>query len=437
LSKSRSASQPALAGFLAMGFFPSGVSPFVDISKLPKGLIQTWTQNNGHWKNRNQVITLKTWSTLVISEALSNSVAAHLVSDVPVGVLMSGGVDSTLLAAVVAQHDRDLRTYSLTNKAEPVLDESQFARWNAKLIGSKHTEVEFDVSNSIQIINKIVRSSGEPFGDPAFVPLAVLCERVAQELKVVLAGEGADELFAGYKRYDIERLRDSIYTKYPLRILSKLMKGNASYEKSRVSHKSRSLAAWSEKNPFLSHSFLLFSEWKSVSQLMPEATIQALNLQMSNWEKDFTENNEFKLAENRMFDLNQWLPNVFLEKSDRASMLSGVEIRVPYLDPEVAKSSMMSSPKNSQKITLRRELFRLMPEVKLPVNKMGLGVNTLKLMANRELKCSKDFILHDSHSPLKFTSKKDIPILEQRAKMNPNFGFRISILGIWAQQWLK
>ena len=437
LRNSRSASQVALAGFLAMGFFPSSVSPFAEISKLPKGIIQTWTQNNGLWKSKNQVLTLKSWSTFTLSDALNNSVEAHLVSDVPVGVLMSGGVDSTLLAAVVARHDKDLRTYSLTNKAEPILDESEFARWNAKLIGSIHTEVEFDVSNSVDLINKIVKTSGEPFGDPAYIPLAVLCERVARELKVALAGEGADELFAGYKRYDIERFRDSFITKYPLRILSKVMQGHNLYAKSEPSQLIRGLAACGETNSFISHSYLLFSEWRAVSDFIPEAAQEALELLASNWENDFKENNQLKLEKNRLFDLNQWLPNVFLEKSDRASMLSGVEIRVPYLDPEVAKSSSLSSPRDSRKTLLRNELFRLLPGVKLPLNKMGLSVNSAKLMTNKELKSNLDFILHDSGSPFKSKNRKSIEYLKKRAELNPNFGFRLALVGIWANQWLS
>ena len=437
LNNSRSASQVALAGFLAMGFFPSGVSPFAEISKLPKGIIQTWSQNNGHWKSKNQVLTLKSWSTFILSDALNNSVAAHLVSDVPVGVLMSGGVDSTLLAAVVAQHNRDLRTYSLTNIADPNLDESQFAKWNAKLIGSRHTEVEFNVLNSVDLINKIVRTSGEPFGDPAYIPLAVLCERVAQELKVVLAGEGADELFAGYKRYEIERLRDSFLTKYPLRILSKILQAQSLYAKSKPSQRIRGLAAWGETNSFISHSYLLFSEWRAVSDFIPEAAQEALELLASNWEIDFRENNQLKLEENRLFDLNQWLPNVFLEKSDRASMLSGVEIRVPYLDPEVAKSSSLSSPRDSRKTLLRNELLRLLPGVRLPSNKMGLSVNIAKLIGDKELKSNLDFTLHDTSSPFKSKNKKSIAFLEKRAELNPSFGFRLALVGIWANQWLS
>jgi hypothetical protein len=138
-----------------------------------------------------------------------------------------------------------------------------------------------------------------------------------------------------------------------------------------------------------------------------------------------------------LFDLNQWLPNVFLEKSDRASMLSGVEIRVPYLDPEVAKSSSLSSPRDSRKILLRNELFRLLPGVKLPLNKMGLSVNSAKLMTNKELKSNLDFILHDLNSPLESKNKKSIEYLKKRAELNPNLGFRLALVGIWANQWLS
>jgi asparagine synthase (glutamine-hydrolysing) len=206
IAKNKEIDLLSVSTYLATGLIHNGYSMFKSIKKVIPGNLERWEKTNGQWNAES--IELKKYRHEFISESESilNSVSIHLTSDVPVGVLMSGGVDSTLLAALAAKEVPNLKTYSLINPKFPQINEAEYALHNSSLIGTEHHEVEFNMSDSLEQIIKIVNSTGEPFSDAAYIPLSILCREVSKDLKVVLAGEGADEIFSGYRRYDVENL---------------------------------------------------------------------------------------------------------------------------------------------------------------------------------------------------------------------------------------
>ncbi|MDI1290660.1 MAG: asparagine synthase (glutamine-hydrolyzing), partial [bacterium] len=422
----RQAADPeAVAGFLATGFFPSATSAFDGIEKCPEGIVTTWKRTGSGWQRTTDALGIDSWPTLPTGEAIDDSVRAHLVSDVPVGVLLSGGIDSTLIAACAAEQIDGLLTFSLTNPDNPSIDEASYARWNATIIGTRHTEVPFESAGSLDIIRELVRSTGEPFGDAAYIPLSVLCERVAGELKVVLAGEGADELFGGYRRYEVERHRYAGLTGPPLRALSRVRKSHAAYLDREPSQPVRAWAQWGETDDYLAHAFLLSSEWSAVAAALPTATPAALARQQRTWSSLPELPQSLSLPSHKAYDLTQWLPNVFLEKSDRASMLNSVEVRVPYLDPVVARASMAVRPDGTTKAALRSALLAKLPDVRLPPRKMGLSVDVATLISSTGLDEYVTFMLHDSGSIIRTMDSATSDLLERRAALNPTLAFRL------------
>ncbi len=432
----RSASPEAVAGFLATGFFPSSTSAFEGIEKCPEGIVTTWHRTGEGWRRTTDALRIEGWPTLPTAEAVDDSVRAHLVSDVPVGVLLSGGIDSTLIAASAAEQVDGLLSFSLTNPDNPSIDEASYARWNAKIIGTRHTEVPFEPAVSLDIIRDLVRSTGEPFGDAAYIPLSVLCERVAGELKVVLAGEGADELFGGYRRYEVERHRYAGLTGTPLRALSRARRSHDAYLDREPSQRVRAWAQWGERDDYLAHSYLLSSEWSAVAAALPSAAPGALARQQRTWASLGALPQSLNLPDHKAYDLTQWLPNVFLEKSDRASMLNSVEVRVPYLDPVVARASMAVRPEGTTKAALRSALLAKLPEVRLPPRKMGLSVDVAALISTTGLDDYVKFMLHDAGSVLRTMDVATSDLLERRAALNPTLAFRLGVLGVWQDQWL-
>jgi asparagine synthase (glutamine-hydrolysing) len=426
----------ALLHFLATGFFREGTSIFQRISKLPPGLVHTYTQQNSRWSLTTHDIPLSGWDRLETSTALANSVSAHMVADVEVGVLLSGGVDSTLIAAMAARENANLRSYSLVNPRAPSLDEGPLARWNAGLIGTHHTEVPATPELLAAQVDALVKSTAEPFGDPAYLALSLLSERVAQDVKVTLAGEGADELYGGYRRYDIERLASRRATASATRLAAITAARLTGAKNKLPTSMRRTILSLARKPGYDSHLLLMASEWATITAAFPDAGAAGHASALHDWESVADGDWALDLPPNRAFDLRRWLPNIFLEKSDRASMLHSLEVRTPFLDPVVATSARnQPEPTDSRKQPLRDELFRLLPNVRLPEKKMGLGVDIPALL-DAGLGELADGQLHDLDSPLHAAGIEDRSgLLADRAETSPGLRFRIALLGAWAKHW--
>lgn len=427
----------ALLHFLAVGFFPEGHSVFRKIQKLPPGIVHNWTKRDGQgWSLPQRNIPLAGWTQLATPGALADSVSAHMVADVEVGVLLSGGVDSTLIAALAARHHPKLRSYSLVNPVATNLDEGPLARWNAGLIGTDHTEVPATPELLAAQVEPLLRSTAEPFGDAAFLALSLLSERVAQEVKVTLAGEGADELYGGYRRYDVERFGRRPIAGIATRAAAKAITRITHADKKMPTATRRSLLSLSRKPGYDSHVSLMTGEWDAVSSAFPESGVDAYSAALQDWETVGDGDWALDLEPNRAYDLRRWLPNVFLEKSDRASMLHSLEVRTPFLDPVVATSAMnRPEPKDSLKQPLRDELFRLLPDVRLPEKKMGLGVDTSALLATGLGDLARDQLSNVDSTLHRAGLEDRRGSLVARAGTSPGLMFRIAMLGAWEQCW--
>ena len=422
----------AIAGFLAGGLFSQGTSVFTEVSKFEPGVLRVWRRAEHGWIASARPIDYDGWPSYSTQGALRDSVAAHLVSDVEVGVLLSGGVDSTLLAAIARDFLPRLRTFSLVNPESPDLDEGAIARHNARLLGSVHIEVPVTPSQLSERALSVIRSTGEPFSDAACLPLSSLSEVVSQHVKVALAGEGADELFGGYRRYDIERLIDSPTLGLGLRSLGTSAAFHKRWQQPRT-QRHRVLHASGLRTPADRHSALMYGQWPLVRETLSEGDT-AYSAFHSRWTECALDPWALDQPANRAYDLREWLPNVFLEKSDRASMLHGLEIRTPYLDPLVAHAASSYSPRNTQKQILRDDLYRLLPGVLLPNRKKGLSVDVHALVNGHYSDLIRRTVC-DRESILKELGLKSDDRFAEALRSSPTFGFRIAMLGLWQETW--
>ncbi len=133
-------------------------------------------------------------------DCVERAVRSRLVADVPVGVFLSGGLDSSLVAAIASRASPSIATFSM-GFDDPHLDESAAAQLVAKHVGSRHHEFVFDRDRFNSLLPEVAAALDEPIGDQATLPLFWLCREVRREVTVVLSGEGADEIFAGYSYY--------------------------------------------------------------------------------------------------------------------------------------------------------------------------------------------------------------------------------------------
>lgn len=262
-----------------------------------------------------------------LDEILSESVKSSLLSDVPVGCFLSGGVDSSLVAAYMTKHARNVETFSVGFEgAAAGVDESRFARLAARHLGTKHHELILPAD----VLSKLDQAIGlldEPIADSAILPTYLLSKEARKHVKVVLTGEGADELFAGYNRYKAAWLNEK------LRALP-------GWGRSMAAPVARRLG----KGPVFEG--LPYGDARGWAQATASATPDQLSAVLSSefqraaaqgdpleWLKDF--DGMERLDDALAFDLKTVLVDSLLMKVDKSTMRAGLEARVPFLNRSV------------------------------------------------------------------------------------------------------
>lgn len=316
-------------------------------------------------------------------ELLEQAVQKQLVADVDVGVFLSGGLDSSAITAFAAKHyDRPLKTYSVDFDFDSDASELKKAAMIAKEFRTDHFEFQVSGYDVADIVQKMVYHHDGPFSDAANIPLYLLGERVRDSTKVVLQGDGGDELFAGYRRYTtLSAYGNSL--RHLMRGLSlmhrKLCKPNKQYFS-----RQRYLNALGANGDAEVMALLLTVE----DQLRPPTRIFREELRQRLDEVDPFEayrecderfSNEDLVQRMLYTDTQLILPNVFLEKVDRATMATSIEVRVPFLDNDLSEF-IMSLPssfkikRGNKKWLLKQALKGVLPQEILTAKKSGFGV---------------------------------------------------------------
>jgi asparagine synthase (glutamine-hydrolysing) len=272
-------------------------------------------------------------------ELLERAVRRHLLADVPVAVFLSGGVDSSAVTAFAARHHAGrLRTFSVGfDFSPPGDDERPVARRLAERLGTEHHEIFVRSDRLEEVIEALVRSHDEPFADAANIPLALLCRELrARGLKVALQGDGGDEIFAGYRRYNVlSHERAWRLLARPALAAAALLPEHPARERLR-----RFLAAMAEPDPVARLGWLMTQEGRDSR---PERILSAearAQLAGSDPLRAYREVGERlrgldPVQRSLHADCRLLLPDQFLPKVDRATMSQSVETRVPFLDTEL------------------------------------------------------------------------------------------------------
>jgi asparagine synthase (glutamine-hydrolysing) len=269
---------------------------------------------------------------------LADSVRAHLVSDVPVGVLLSGGVDSATIAALAAEHGgAPLRTFSVGFE-ERSFDEREDARRVAAHVGAHHEEIV--LRPEPDLVLRAAAAFDEPFGDSSALPAYAVCGLAARRVKVVLSGEGGDELFGGYHTYVADLLAPRLApVARGLRPFVELLPSSSA----RVSfdYKAKRFVRAAHLPPLERHHGWkeIFSEDARAALLAPERRGSRDPLAPLRARYAETEGCE-PLARLQDVDLGTYLVDDLLVKTDRASMTHSLEARVPFLDEVVAELAL-------------------------------------------------------------------------------------------------
>jgi asparagine synthase (glutamine-hydrolysing) len=375
----------ALGLFLAQAYLPAPYSAYAGIGKLPPGSYvgiaagDTAPAPTFYWSPREQAAAAAASpfagdlaaATERLEGLIDRSVALRLEADVPVGVFLSGGIDSsTVVAALQRARPGAVRSFSVAFP-DPRYDESAHAAAVARHLGTDHTELRVSEADCLAVLPRLPEIYDEPFADASAIPTTVLCQVTRAQVKVALSGDGGDELFGGYPRYAAAAAGwRAIAGQDRLRGAAHLVAGALAGRNARPARRLRKLAeAWSHPSPerlYRDH----VSRWRDGDGLMP-----GLALPPTAFDAPLPEGPPSLEQRFMLLDALTYLPDDLLVKVDRASMAVGLEARAPLLDPAIADFAWSLPPKlmveGGAKRVLREALHRRVPRALVDRPKQG------------------------------------------------------------------
>lgn len=307
---------------------------------------------------------------------LGESVAVHRVSDVPIGAFLSGGVDSSAVVATLArQHNGRVKTFSIGFE-ESGFDELQYARDVAGRIGTEHHDLVIR-PDVVRIVEDLTWYLDEPFGDTSAIPTYMVSQLARQHVKVVLTGDGGDEVFAGYDRYLVEareRARDQVPKR--LRLLAGTF-GNALPDGTTGKRFLQHLALDGSRR-YLDAS-MLFRGGELKQLLTPDAYREVARHNLCAEAFDCLDGGADWLASIQYFDLNAYLPQDILTKVDRMTMAHSVEARPPLLDHRLVEFAAtipahLRLRDGTTKYLFKKALRGMLPDHIIDRRKQGFAV---------------------------------------------------------------
>jgi asparagine synthase (glutamine-hydrolysing) len=403
---------------------------------IPRGPVEEGVPD-GEWQER-------------VVETLSEAVRSQLVSDVPLGVLLSGGIDSSAVAALAAAHSPGtLRTFTVRFD-EPGWDESAYARAVAERLGTDHTEVHVR-PRAVEALEVLVRRHGEPFADSSGVAVYALSQAVRREVTVALSGDGGDESFGGYPRHAAMWLSERMgpLVRGMLARVGRCMPAGAG-RKSRWNALRRFLA------PLDADPLPRYLAWRSLftdadmhALLAPDfAAATPADDTPERWRELAAGLDERTWTDRAMaLDTLDYLPNDCLAKVDIASMAHGLEVRGPMLDhrvvelarrmPERLKWRGRTGRTPLGKAVLRDAFAPALPPQVLARGKMGFGVPVGRWLAGEHAAWLRERLLDAGSRTREFVRREAVEsLIAAHTSRRADHGDRLWAL-VCLELWLR
>ena len=389
----------SIADFLHLGYIPAPNSIFKNIKKLVPGsylkinsegiaITKYW---NVKQKLTNNIVTDKEEALVKLSDLLMSSVQYQLKSDVPFGVFLSGGIDSSLVTAQAVQLSGvKVNTFSIGFE-ENSHNESEYAKAVANYLGTNHHEFIVSYNDAISLLDNIFETYDEPNADSSFIPTMLVSKLAKQYVTVTLSGEGGDELFFGYGSYQwARRLNNPLFNliRKPLQYsfdkmgsryqrIAKLLDVEASENlRSHIFSQEQYFFTNNEINKiakpaFIKSGFLADFESQETDYILTEQQLMGI--------PSVNERKLTKMEKQALFDIQYYLPYDLLAKVDGSSMQYSLETRVPYLDHRVVEFALNLSPElkyhnGISKYILKNILFKYVPEKLFERPKQGFAI---------------------------------------------------------------
>ncbi len=456
-----SLNENAIDDFLTLRFIPTINSIWDEIKKINAGEILTYEIQNKkysvkkYWKLNFNAQPIKNSQNYQseFNYLFNNAVKKRILSsDVPVGIFLSGGLDSSAIAASLSELGiENLHSFSVRFSDENDFDESKYAFKVAKRFKTNHHLIDVSKDEFIEFLPKLVKITDEPLADLSCIPLYFLSNYAAKHVKVVLSGEGADEIFAGY---NLNRARNKQYIFWTIKKLINFLNINNLFDKVSKIKKLKLLKIFSdlssnnlfEINSSYITNYLTEYEKLNLWNNQKNSLIKyPTNKLIRSWyESTFSSNFLDKLQE---VYTKEWLVEDLLMKADKITMSNSLELRVPFLDHELVEwaqklpiEKRIGSFFNSKtKYMIRNYAKKRLPKSIINRKKMGFPSPAYKWIMNSSYKWAESILLNKKGKLLEIMDKNFINHILIKTKSGDiqyaHKAWVLIILHYWLEEW--
>ena len=444
LGVERSINESVIPEFLQYGYINAPRSAFNDIEQLPPASILVFEDGkmsvDTYW-NISDTPELSISFPQAKEEAkrlIRQAVRTRLISERPIGSFLSGGIDSTIVTALMKEESEgEVNTYSI-GFSESKYDESGFARNIANELGTKHHErfIKADPTLIVETLSKVL---DQPFADSSIIPTYLLAKFASEDLVVALSGDGGDEVFAGYDRYRAGKMLNAIN---PLLVLNPLRFLPADRSENQ---KLRKLIRNSDYQS-LENRYRGFQDLFSIrdlhSILNPDLLSEGNADDFSKlWSLSSSSDNVRKMQE---IDIRTYLPGDLMHKVDMASMANSIEVRSPLLDYRVVEFGISLPSKfkigaGENKHILREIARDFVPRKMIDRPKKGFGIPQAKWLREDLVGLVKDVLLDEksrSRGWYQFKKVEELVKLHNSGRQLDNLIWPMLMLELWAKNWI-
>lgn len=431
----------ALELYFALGYLPGDVTMFNNVFKLLPGTSLVFSKK-GMFLNRWWEISPKKNNSIeYLDNIFDDAVKKQLVADVPVGIFLSGGLDSSLLTYYATKQQNQIKTFSITF-SQPGFDESSYARQAANFFHTNHYEIDFSSKDIIDNYSKLSSLLDEPLADISIFLNFKLSALAKKHVTVALSGEGGDELFGGYQSHQPNPANIFPYA------LPKLARSSLAC-----------LEPYYVKKPkYYKHSgeFIHFIEGYRYSSLIrhlylstcidSQKTFNVLNkIKTLPWFNGYLReinNLPLSFSQKRQYlDLKTFLVDDLLFKADRSSMFNSLEIRVPFLDPRIINFAF-SQKINHANFFQTKTVLRRMAKNKIPNNILNRPKMGFSLPKSSWIRTDLHNLVKDQITSTRLSSyfdKKDIDrAFDEHCRgiqNHANFLWMLTSFSSWLEHW--
>lgn len=449
-AQARRIDREALDCYLAMGFVPGERSMLQGVNKLPPAHALLFDLNSGQsrlWRwwqlpelNESAAKGEADEAGLLdeLDSLLEDAVRRQLVADVPVGILLSGGVDSSLITAMAVRAASRVKTFTIRFPGFGEYDETEHARLIARHFGTEHIEL-VAAESTADLLPLLARQFDEPMADSSMLPTYLLSRLVREHCTVALGGDGGDELFAGYAHYN------------RLLWLQKHLGGIPQNLRRAVASAAERVlpVGFRGRNWLRGLGADLQEGLPLIASLFDLATRQRLMAGQGAWQPAAERVREQRIPRSAdllqratRMDFEHYLAEDILVKVDRASMLNSLEVRAPLLDFRLIEfafgkvPSRLKASAGSRKVLLKRLAARVLPREFDQRRKQGLSIPLASWLQSGPWKAFFHETLLDAHSPT-FDRKAVSALLAGQAKgrVNSERLFALVLFELWRREY--